>query len=246
MNKVAKVLFAFVAAAMVGSAMAASLSSATVPFLSTGDTYADGTPVIDGEWYVLCWSARNTFAGLKPDLTPVAEGDRVVGKAPLAENGGCDATFVVNNPPTGGNYFMVMLDTRIAPDKLAAKVNGLPATVNGTGVAIAVALSDVKGGQWASTVTGSGTSTFDPVIGDNFKPAKISGISVEGDQAVITVSDMSLGAKYIVKSGSTLDNINTTGITEATAGSFANGGTADFTFVVDSDDARFFQVFQAK
>lgn len=247
MKNLAKTLFAVVAALGMGAAYAATLQSATIPFTSTGDTYADGSPVIDNEWYVLCWSANEKFGGLNADLTVKVEGDKVFCKAPLAENGGCDVTFVVNTPPTGGNYFVIMLDTRVDATTLAGKnAQGVPATVNGTGVARAVAIAELGSSNWATTVLGSGVAAYNPVAGENFKPAKISGITVDGDQAIITVSDMSVGAKYIVKSGATLDKINSTGLTEAKAGTFTNGGKEDFKFVIDSNDAKFFQVFLAE
>ena len=57
--------FCFTLATAVFAAGAfADAANVLISFSTTADTYADGTPVKDGEWYALCWSPRT-----KPDRT---------------------------------------------------------------------------------------------------------------------------------------------------------------------------------
>ena len=75
----------------------ADASNLLVSFYSTDDYYADGTQVLPGEWYALCWSPRSEFGGITYDFKPAVEGDIIFSMMPRAKvyddgNVGCKYT----------------------------------------------------------------------------------------------------------------------------------------------------------
>ena len=105
------------AAATFAAGAFADARNVLISFSTDGsETYADGAPVLPGEWYALCWSPRETFGGITLDFKPVVEGDKILILAPLAEKGRCPETiFEVDSadvPKGNGNYFVYVLDTR--------------------------------------------------------------------------------------------------------------------------------------
>lgn len=109
---------------------------------STGiDTYADNTPVIDGECYALVWTRDgNEFAGFRADGSLIdAENNGVVHIRALARDGKCPpVNFVVSEDyrmkHPGGTYRVIVLDTRGTKSTLAGlDENGQLIRVNGWG-----------------------------------------------------------------------------------------------------------------
>jgi hypothetical protein len=95
-----------------------SLSDLSFSFSTTGpDLYADGTPVLTGETYLLVYIvAGQTFQGIRTDgslVDPV--NNRAVAKAPAVSGSRCDFTVIqykANAYPAGGKWLVVLLDTR--------------------------------------------------------------------------------------------------------------------------------------
>lgn len=253
---ISKVLCTALATVAVGSVMA-DMTNLVIPYSSTGDTYGDGVGVLDNEWYALCWSSSDTFAGLDANLAPVASGDEMIIARPLALNGGCRSVFFNVNPVgandndrSSGNFFVVMLDTRNGATTLDATtkvVSGktVPATVNGSAAAVKI---DLDGAQYATSSSGTvGTeSTFVAATSDDMTPAKIAGIEIVNGQAVVTVENMNPYISYTLKTGASVDSLSTATIAPK-KGSFAKEKADTFEFVLeDGEDAKFFQLQRAE
>ena len=113
-----KNLFAGIFAILALGVFAAECNDTTVYVWTNGpDKYADGTTVLDGERYALCWSAGE-FAGFKADGSLVNKDDVVIEVASLAKNGKCrDYIYAIPYETAellkGGNYSLWLLDTRV-------------------------------------------------------------------------------------------------------------------------------------
>lgn len=99
-------------------AVAAECNDTTVYVWTNGpDKYADGTTVLDGERYALCWSAGE-FAGFKADGSLVNAEDVVIEIASLAKDGKCRdyiyaIPYEIAGLLKGGNFSLWLLDTRV-------------------------------------------------------------------------------------------------------------------------------------
>lgn len=114
MRKFLAVLVA--SAAFAGSA---AIDDQLVVFSTKGpDLYRDGTTVLDGECYALCWSKDGVFEGVAANGTAADPADRVVLVAPLAKDGRCPTVMFQIDATTaeslaGGTYAVYLLDTRV-------------------------------------------------------------------------------------------------------------------------------------
>ena len=97
-------------------------------FSSSGDTYADGKAVENGEVYALVWSADGAFGGINNDGSLVRAGDEIV-LTSFAKDGGCCPTIFVlkdGEAKASGIYQVFLLDTRaFAADGTAGAPVGL-------------------------------------------------------------------------------------------------------------------------
>ena len=240
--------FCFTLATAVFAAGAfADAANVLISFSTTADTYADGTPVKDGEWYALCWSADDAFDGLTIDCNPVNPDETVLILAPLAEGGRCPyMNFQIDSAkvPVGGNYFVYLLDTRDVTGANPAGVdtikdeNGnvkriVPAGVmNGSAEAKSFTASTSVASSIASTsATGGSVATGDWAA---VQP-KITAFEVKGAQVKITVAGMMNGITYKVNMGEDLNNMKSFDVK-----SQAEDGEAFF--LIEPKDARFFKI----
>ena len=230
---------ALTAALLTGSMVFADAANTLISFSTTADFYADGTAVKDGEWYALVWSADGVFEGLNLDCTPVDANDKVIYYASLAKDGHCGYTiFQIDSKdaPADGVYAVYLLDTRDAAGNVTTgKVNEKPAFVNGavatkeytasTATANTTTATEVAGATWGETA----------VAGD-VTPAKITAFEVKGAKVEITVGGMLPGVKYNVKMGADVKALDNYAFeTPKTTADEAK-------FVIDANDAKFFQV----
>lgn len=235
-------IFSMAAAASMAVGAYADAANVLVSFSTTSDKYADGSTVKDGEWYALCWSADSEFDGINLDCTPKNPDEKVLILAPLAENGHCPSVvFQIDSTkaPTGGNYFVYLLDTRNADGvvSVATTVDGrrVPENVaNGSAVAQSYAASSADGVKIASAGTSGaavGTEVWSPA------QPKIEGFELVGDATVkITVVGMMSGLTYKVSMGSDIGNMKTTEIVTS------DKEDGKVSFYVTDKDARFFKV----
>lgn len=239
-------LLSCVAAMFAASALFADAGNTLVTFSTVGDFYADGSSVKDGEWYALCWSPNAEFGDINSECEPVVEGDKIFLMAPLAVGGCCPpVVFQIDSKvaPTNGNYFVYLFDTRGVDGNPSKSVGGKPSIVsaavattatakgrNGTAESITVTNKDlaVKDG-----VVAWGESKIDESIG---KPV-IKSFRIEGDKAIIKVSNMHSSVLYNVFSGATPDKV-----TGTTLSLPISAEKNDVEFYLDKDQGNFFKV----
>ena len=204
MKKIA--LFCAVAAIAVG---ATAGDGYKFKFASSGDTYADGTAVQDGEVYALVWTANGSFAGFNADGTLVDKTGSDVMAYSLAFGGGCPTTvFFADEDHEGGFYQVYLLDTRAYSD---AGVAGAPAglaeggklkTVKGYSAVVSAkftaATANVTEGV-RTTVDGSASA----VLPADVPTPVISNVSFVGGAVQITVENVVPYVQYTVSGGKT-------------------------------------------
>lgn len=235
--------FCFTLATAVFAAGAfADAANVLISFSTTADTYADGSPVKDGEWYALCWSPRETFSGLDLNYNTLKSDEKLLILAPLAEGGRCPyVIFQVDSKeaPKGGNYFVYLLDTRDVTGETVAVATKdesgrrVPdGVVNGSAEAQSFTASASIGSSIAST-SATGASI---VAGDwaAVQP-KITAFEVKDAKVKITVAGMMSGLTYKVNMGEVLDNMTSYEVTPQNDGSEAY-------FIIEPDQARFFKI----
>ena len=235
--------FCFTLATAVFAAGAfADAANVLISFSTTADTYADGTPVKDGEWYALCWSPRETFSGLDLNYNTLKSDEKLLILAPLAKGGRCPyVIFQVDSQkaPTGGNYFVYLLDTRdvtgetVAVAKKDESGRRVPdGVVNGSAEAQSFTASASVGSSIATTSTTSASIA----AGDwaAVQP-KITAFEVKDAKVKITVAGMMSGLTYKVNMGEDLNNMKSFDVK-----SQAEDGEAFF--LIDPKDARFFKI----
>jgi len=199
-------------AAMVGGVFAEDLM---FEFSSSGDTYADGKAVENGEVYALVWSADGAFGGINSDGSLVRAGDEIV-LTSFAKDGGCYPTIFViksSEEKTTGAYQVYLLDTRaFAADGTAGAPTGLTdgklTKVNGCSAVTAatfkrqdqLADNTVKTEGAGGTAMGFAADTPAPVI---------TGVMPTADgKVVITVSNVVPYVPYAVTCGETPDALS--------------------------------------
>ena len=190
-------------AAMAATAAFAAANDVLITFSTPGqDKYADGTTVLDGERYALCWSKDFSQFKIKPDGT--VEGGALVFAAPLAKGGRCPTTLfevdadLVAKKYTGGEWAVYMLDTRKFGATGAVVSVGSMDTVNTFGaVGTSVAVATGSAGGLLGGVAGEAKAA----TGDVAAP-EITGIRVFEGNVYVTVK----GAPYLgygLKEGAT-------------------------------------------
>ena len=202
-----KIALFCVAAAMTAGVFAADMM---FTFSSSGDKYADGTPVQDGEVYALVWSDDgHQFGGINNDGTVVSAGDEIALTA-VAENGGCRPTLFIldeGEVKKTGTYQIYLLDTREfaadgtagAPKGRAADgsfpvVNGYAAVTSATFKKQAEAVTNNVATEGAGGSTmGFAADTPDPVI---------TAVEFKGDKVVLTVANVVAYVPYTISCGS--------------------------------------------
>lgn len=236
--------FCFTLATAVFAAGAfADAANVLISFSTTADTYADGSPVKDGEWYALCWSPRETFAGLDLNYNTLKSDEKLLILAPLAKDGRCPyVLFQIDSKeaPTGGNYFVYLLDTRDVTGTTVAsaktdKISGrrVPdGVVNGSAEAQSFTASASIGSSIAST-----SSTSASIVAGDWAAVqpKITAFEVKDAKVKITVAGMMSGLTYKVNMGKDLGKM-----TSFDVKSQSENGEAFF--LIEPDDARFFKI----
>ena len=241
MKSVAKYL-SVAAAVALSSAAFANQDDAIITFSTTYDRYADGTPVAEGEFYALCWSADNEFDGITAQGEAVNPNEKVLAKIPLAtKEHHCPTTVleVSSDYVKGGYFFVYLLDTRDTLDadgKPAASSAALETSgVNGSTVVVSAAAS---GNGTIISQTGVATTTdYDETDVTDVPNPTIESLDFDDDNnAIIAVGNMVPYVKYNVKKGATVDKITTLGDNPI------QGDAKGVTFVISKEDANFFQV----
>ena len=234
-----KIMFALGVIGLSVAAVAA-VNDTLLMFSTQGpDKYLDGTQVLDGECYALCYVTDAATFAIKGDGTAKAGGE-VLLTAPVAKDGRCpNLLYVVDAAKAeslaGGAYSVYLLDTRVKAAgggyTVAGVENGKAKVVNGAG---AVAEGGTTGAEATDTIAqlpaaaASGAVTALSVIDQ----PKITAIKVEGANIKLTVADLSPAANYQVVTGTGVSGVSTP-VASTVEGS---------TFTVSKDAGQFFKV----
>lgn len=194
-------------AALAAGATFAAANDLLIMFSTPGpDTYADGTTVLDGERYALCWSEDFSQFAIKPDGT--AEGGAVVLKARVAKDGRCPTTvFEVNaaKAPTGGEWAVYLLDTRtFAADGTASIPPSLKA-VNTVG--LVGASVQVGTGAPGDLLSSTAASTTELPSGADVPAPVITGIRIFEGDVYVSVKGTVPYLAYGLSEGATPDAV---------------------------------------
>lgn len=224
------------------------------------DSYADGTPVADGEAYALVYTKpKAVFAGFQADGKLVDEANSEIALVlPRAKDGCCPATLCVisrtyANRHRTGTWDLFLLDTR--------RASGRPAGMDETGALRRVnswgrtnAKIDFSSSafttQEATDSSASGkptsllaafaavTSELSALPADVVTP-RITGISVHGERVLLAVDDTVPYLTYDVAGASSLESD-----LAARVAVEKRDGAAGETLVIEADAtrARFFKV----
>lgn len=158
-------------AALASVAAFAAANDVLITFSTPGpDTYADGTTVLDGERYALCWS--KDFAKFAINADGTVENGYMVIAAPVAKGGRCPTVvFEVSaanaeSKYKGGKWAVYLLDTR-------------------------------KFGSDGSVALAGNTKTINTVgkVGDAFSASTGSAASVAGGDAAASASEIASGVE---------------------------------------------------
>ena len=234
-----KIMFALVVGLSV-AAVAAVNDTLLMFSTQPTDRYSDGSQVLDGECYALCYVTDSKVFEIKPDGTAKAGGE-VLLTAPVAKDGHCpNLLYVVDAAKaatlTGGEYAVYLLDTRVPKAEGGYAVAGI---VDGKAKVVNAAASVVEGGTTGSDSTdkiaqlpaapAGGTVTVALAI-DN---PTITAIKVDGANIKLTVADLSPLADYTVWKGTSVSKDTFEPVAATVDGS---------TFTVSKDGGQFFKI----
>lgn len=212
------------------------------------DRYADGTVVKDGEYYTLTWQKDDwTFDGFTVDGTPVSPAYcEVLWQDSAAENG-CleERTFTFDTREHksfegGGRFALYLLDTRkFAEPTVSYDAAGnvasvtTNATLAGTLTGAVQGFVEVAGFIAPNGSVVSGTSAGKPFLLSTLDNTRVenpvvTGIRVDGDDVVLTVSSTTDAVVYNAAVGATPADARTSAVAAAHA-PVSGASTADGT-----------------
>ena len=257
MKTLPKALFMALFATVAGSLFAADYTSKIVKFSSTADYYADGAPVVDGEWYALCWASGDTFGGVNDKCEAISidgEEAAVIRFVRLAKDGCCPLVFFVldgEDKKDSGNYFVCLLDTRTSANVPAADDGtGRPTVLNSSKVVAwkTASVTEEDGVDLSGEVGVAETRTeAADVEGSVATPAKIVGIEPTASGAKITVENLNPLVSYKIVYGKDVSKLQTAKVVGKGQGDDEYGfGKGDAIISIDGDEARFFSLKQDK
>lgn len=240
----------FIALAAVAATTTCAFADARdtrITFYTESDTYADGTPVKDGEWYACCWSADGVFEGITTDYKPLDPNDKVYQMRSRAKNGRCPNTlFTIASAeaPKNGKFCVIMLDTREGGKGAVAGsvvVEGKEQPERSSNAAIACTnykVSTVLGSTpKGAAVANAGWGATDP---KPETPAKIVAINPAGDDVVIEIDNLYPGVRYNLKAGSAPDKLTSYALEIPVSG--ADATTEPAAVILPKNEAKFYKL----
>ena len=195
MKKTIPVLFALLSAAV----FAGADKDINISFSTPGpDQYADGTPVLDNEYYALVW-------------TPANGGEQtIVCAVKAAKDGKCVPVLFTVDAETykEGTFGVYLLDTRVfATDENGdTKVTGLAGKFDADSQNVKVAVADGIVSSEGAIVTadaakGVSADGYD-LAALNVPAPRVTKIEVENANVVVTVADTVPFVAYTLQAGS--------------------------------------------
>lgn len=217
------------------------------------DKYADGTQVLDGERYALCWSADGDFNGFQANGLPVDGADEVLAIVPFAKNGRCElAAYPMPSDKfaRGGVLSLWLLDTRVYAANGDVSFSETEGKVKVASIAAAAKVTSniqVKPGLCGQPAPLENASAPTPtaVPADVPQPV-IKGIRVDTKAGLVylTVDNTVPFLTYGVSAGS-----DPAKLAEGAAKNPVTGGDGEITLIVEQSkdkNAQFFSVGRKK
>lgn len=253
-----KQTFAIVAGLLLGmSASAAGLSQLTLTISTPGpDAYADGTPVLVGETYLLVYVKEGaTFQGVYPDGSLVDTENNVIATTGVAVKGSKCGFKAVQYPaglyPSGGSWMIVLLDTRDASGAVGglvaaqgASAGTAAASGDSTSLGALTASESGSAGLTSLTLSTAPAGTPIPQIkaleqnGDGVVNVRFANFSGNALYEVQSTTDLAAGGWQAV-SGGTRVRPMAASVVEGTDGASEMPVTVQ---VPSADKVRFFRV----
>lgn len=213
------------------------------------DRYADGTVVKDGEYYALTWQKAGwAFDGFTVDGTPVSPACcEILWQQPAAEDGYLSKrtfTFDAREHQAfgneGGRFALYLLDTRkFAEPTVSYDAAGNVASVTTNATLAGMLAGSVQGFvEVAGFIESNGASVKGTSAGKSFllstldntrvENPVVTGIRVDGDDVVLTVSSTTDAVVYNAAVGATPADVRTSSVAVAHA-PVSGASTADET-----------------
>ena len=235
-----KIMFALGLAGFVATSFAA-VNDSLLMFSTAGvDKYADGSTVLDGECYALCYVTDAATFAIKADGTAAAGGE-VLLTAPVAKDGKCpNLLYVVPAEKAeslkGGSYCVYLLDTRVKAEggswALAGVTGNKANVVNGAGAVAeggSVAAGAANIAAYNGTIVAGGAVSVASIIDQ----PTIKAFNVEGATVKLVVDGLSPAADYKVLAGETVDGVSKEVEAEEKDGTFTvSSGVGNFYKIV--------------
>ena len=232
MKKTIAVLFALMTAAV----FAGAENNLAINFSTPGpDKYADGTTVLDGEYYALVWTAADGT-------------QKLVRYAGLAKDGKCPpVVFIVpeNEASAGsGTWGVYLLDTRVFATDAEGKtvVTGLARSISGENVKVAI--RDGISGSAGTIATADASEAVSPESYNldalGVPVPVVTKIQIENANVVVTVANTVPFVGYTLQSGDDVTSFSVPADAEKANGG-SNGGEIKLV-APKKDGARFFKV----
>lgn len=183
---------------------------------SKDDTYANSTQPIKGlAWYALVWTKPGcVFAGFKSDGTLINTLQDDLFAAVMLDRGETclfeiAKTEFDQRKKEGWSMAVYLLDTRDSNGAIAKvnKATGLPERVSRWGLASS---SDVifRANDQIPAILGGAKTSSDLTQTASGEPIKITDLTIDGDDVVITVANTDETCSYDVVSGETAGNLS--------------------------------------
>ena len=235
-----KIMFALGVIGLSVAAVAA-VNDTLLMFSTQGpDKYADGTQVLDGECYALCYVTDAAAFAIKGDGTAAAGGE-VLLTAPVAKDGRCpNLLYVVDAAKAeslaGGAYGVYLLDTRVPKAEggyaVAGVENGKAKVVNGAGAVVEGGAAGAEATDTIAQLPAAPVGGSAVAVASVIDQPKITAIKVDGANIKLTVADLSPAADYQVTTGADVADVS------KPVASTVDGST----FTVSKDAGKFFKV----
>ncbi len=213
-----KKLICGLAIASAAACFAGAQNDLRVTFSTRGpDKYADGSIVLDGEFYALVWTPTE-FQGFNADGSTVSKDDEVIATVPFAKGGRLPLTLAEIDAADASKYeegafSVLLLDTRNAAGEVEADAKA-PSAVNGYVTTATVSLEEAAASASLGVASPVQVSVASAVPADAPKPV-ITGVKKDGKYLILTVKGTAAYLRYNVAGGATPDAIVTTGAAEA-------------------------------
>lgn len=183
--------------------------STMMEFYTKGpDTYLDGTPVVAGETYLLIYvPAGSSFTGVDTLGEPLAEDNQVVARsdAILSSKGFMRCRYQtcdISGYPAGGEFLIVLLDTRVNEGKIGGHVDTYRVSGDAT-VAVQGAVRSTSLQSFSEKIDGGSAASLLNAATDTPEFSALT--AVPGGAATVTIENLRAKGSYQIEESETLN-----------------------------------------